>query len=513
MRTSSQPTPPQLPASSAIPSVSQHSHYYGVHGDEKLFLPLTEKLAQTLEIKDQEEGEFLQSSLPLHATTPPESSLTHTPADDHAADSLTHQVKAADSLTHQVEVQVLESGQVAMPVAAMTFDPTTESAPPVVAKDTLSSLKDKAAEAPPTVSSSQLKIALLSGGRRRPSVGSCSTRPGPDGQARPGPDGQVEVDGQFDMPIPDPSSSGVTTTGSNTVMTFVTTSVGLTQTVSSEERQFCSDSVPPQRHSPPSSSSELSGEQRAAEMSPTPVSGREDQEKTKASMDAATQTLNGKVRSEAHDRTPLIIRRSRLGKSQKQITKQQQTLNASGSDADASLELGTKNGNETGATTHQDVHVQTQTPSDEVEGISAPVQVKEAITNLLPSPRTPRRSKRKTVHGESPKSEAAVASKPPPSRSSPRKSPAQSTDDTSSSITPSPRIRTRSSVKRCALEDQLEKTNIPPAKRTRKMALERSVDEREAPHPQSWGVEEVANYISSIQRDCTDVFREHVSSV
>ena len=495
MRTSSPPTPPQLLASSAIPSVSQHSHYYGIHGDGKLFLPLTEKLAQTLEIKDQEEGEFLQSSLPLHATTPPESSLTHTPADDHAA----------DSLTHQVEVQVLESGQVAMPAAAMTFAPTTESAPPVVSKDTLSSLKEKPAEAPPTASSSQLKRALLSGGRRRPSVGSCSTRPGPDGQ--------VEVDGQFDMPIPDPSSSGVTTTGSNTVMTFVTTSVGLTQTVTSEERQFCSDSVPPQRHSPPSSSSELSGEQRAAETSPTPVSGREDQEKTKASMDAATQTLNGKVRSEAHDRTPLIIRRSRLGKSQKQITKQQQTLNASGSDADASLELGTKNGNETGTPAHQDVHVQTQTPSDEVEDMAAPVQVKEAITNSLPSPRTPRRSKRKTVHGESPKSEAAVASKPPPSRSSPRKVPALSTEDTSSSITPSPRIRTRSSVKRCALEDQLEKTNIPPAKRTRKMALERSVDEREAPHPQSWGVEEVANYISSIQRDCTDVFREHVSSV
>ena len=467
-----------------------------------LIRPLAEKLAQTLEIKDQDDGEFVQTPLPLNISTPSES----------LAPVHTHTV---DSLTHHVEVQVLESGQVAMSSAAataVTFDPTTESTAPVVAKDTLSSLPRTAqVEAPPPVSSSQLRRVLSGGRRRQQSVGTSS--------ARPGPDGQVEVDGQFDMPIPDSTSSGVTTTCHSPVMTFVTTSVGLTQTVSADEEEqqhlLCSESSLPQQATPTSSSS--SGTQSQAAALPLPVRGRKEM---KSSIDAATQTMNSKMRSEAHDRTPLIIRRSRIGKSQKLQTavqhvthqKQQPALAGVEPDAATPVESNTRNGNATGTPSHQEVEVQTQTPPDEMESTPAQVHVTTTTANEQGSPLTPRRSKRKTAHRESPKSEQTAAAKPssPVRRSSPRKSSTPHPLDTPTATPPPlPRIRTRSAAKRHALEEQVESRNTPPAKRTRRSVQERSSNDGER-HPQSWGVEEVTEYINSIQSDCTNVFRDHV---
>lgn len=446
----------------------------------------TEKLAQTLEIKDQEEAELVPSSL-AHSLSP---------------SSETVHRQTVDSLTHHIEVQVLESGQVAMTSTAVTFGPNTEPTP-VVAQDTLSVVQDSRVRTPPTVqSNTQSRKASSAGGRRRRSNGSsCSNR-----------GDEVEVDGQFDMPIPESSTAGVvSSTGSNTVMTFVTTSEELNQTTPQEEE-----------HSQPSLSGGHGGgapvSQQLASSSCTPLHTLAACTKTpppaltatltiepvkQVSVDASTQTMNGRLRSEVQDRTPLIIRRSRAGKVKKltaPLTTQQQLTTP-----DATVRLSTGNGNETGTQTHQAVQVQTQSPSEiEATSVETEAPIDEQGQSFT---HTPRRSTRKSAHKVSPSEPVTTAKTSSPSRRmSPRKSPVETT-----TVSPK-RIQTRAVAKRAV---QLEEVDAPPAKRTRKAVLQRRKDseEDEVKHPQEWGVDEVAEYISSIQKDCAGVFKEHVSVV
>lgn len=468
------------------------------------FSPSIEKLAQTLEIRDQEEADF---SPPLSLPSP--NSVTVTPVHSHTI----------DSLTHHVEVQVLESGQVAMTSGGGFL--STESTPPVIAKDTLASLHGTETQVEPMIASStpQSKGSLMTTVLQRKTPNSTAVGNSSSGKATQ--EDQVEVDGQFDMPILDSMNSETASTGTSAVMTFVMTSEGLSQTVSPEtekQRQ--------QQQSPVPGNVRSVGQQTQHTLTSLPVtvatSGNE-QVKERESADATTQTTSARVRSEIEDRTPLIIRRSRAGKVQKLATslntKQQQP-----DIAEKLVEPSVGNGNETSQPVCKEVQIQTQSPSG-VRLSSVGVQAAEAIASQ-PSPhkeqapsQTPRRSTRKSAHKVSPeKSESTIATIPQPSaknnRTSPtRKSPAQTTAPIASQGTQTlPRIRTRAVAKRCSLEEQsAERRDTPPAKRSCKATVERPIDSVKGKHPQLWGVNEVAEFVNGFQRDCTNIFREHVS--
>ena len=448
----------------------------------------TEKLAQTLEIKDQEESDHAPS--PLRLSSSSESSVgpgvhSHT----------------VESLTHHIEVQVLESGQVTIPSVSVSCDPTTETTS-TVAKDSLSSLQD--AQAPPTMSSVPSRRGLSAGSKRRRSSGSNSL-------SKSVQDDRVEVDGQFDMPIPDSSSSGVATTGSNTVMTFVMTSEGLSQTVTAEQERHVSAAEvgADAQQNVSSDCQQLQAVEPPTAKPQSPVAPAT-MSQTVSSTDAATQTTNSKLKAsklkaEVRDRTPLIIRRSRVGKSQKMtstsLRQQPHTTPDGETDVVKSAELSTGNGNETRTPTCREVQIQTQS-SPEMEITPDPL-VTEAHISSHPEEQsmttTPRRSTRR--HKSSPRNE--VKSSSPVRRLSPRKSPVQSSSEGA-------RIRTRAAAKRTTLEEQPEKEDAPPAKRTRRASQKVNRGE-EIKHPQRWAVEEVADYISTFQSDATEVFKEHVS--
>lgn len=484
----------------------------------------TEKLAQTLEIRDQEESELILSSIPHHLSPSVESSTAIVPAHSHTV----------DSLTHHVEVQVLESGQVAMSSTAVTCEPITEPTT-IVARDSLSVVEDTQIKTPvpPSVhSNTQSRKGLSAGMRRRqPNGGSCLSR------AVPG--DEVEVDGQFDMPIPDTSTTGVATTGGSTLMTFVMTSEGLSQTMSAEEekhQQQCgsSDSSLSLQQDPssrtiyqtPGPTAKTTPPAAANTTPPIAPTSTERMEPVKqnVSVDAATQTTNGQLRPGIHDRTPLIIRRRQVGKAQKLASSSKKQLQPTPSvgkpNALKLVKSSTGNGNETAAPARQEVQVQTQSPS-EIE-TSTLVQVTEPHMETRVNEQgkqvgthTPRRSSRKSAHKVSPSNEPVTMeeSSSPARRTSPRKSPAQSSNDKPLTT---PRIRTRALTKRTALEVPSEKEDVPLAKRTRKAVQEKSKEseeEEKLEHPQRWRVEEVVKYITSIQSDCASVFREHVSHV
>ena len=449
---------------------------------------LIEKLTQTLEIKDPEESEDLPSPS-LHLSMSSEPNVSMTPG---------HHGHTVESLTHHIEVQVLESGQVAMSSATATCDLLMGSAP-VVTRNSLTALHDTQAAPPPISSSTMSKKGKAATARRRQPSSSKATQ-----------EDQVEVDGQFDMPIPDSSTSETTSTGTNTVMTFVMTSEGLSQAV---------PAVPAEQDKQQQQPGIVNavGQQTASSLKPphktqgsieTPPTSRKEQVKHKVSVDVSTQTTNGKLRSEMQDRTPLIIRRSRAGKGHKVIspsTKQQSVVPIAGAEVTKSVELSTGNGNETRSPTCQEVQVQTQSPpGNEMTHIGT--QVTETVANEpreQVSPQTPRRSTRKSAHKVSPNNEAtAIATSSQTQRISPRKSPVQNAN------LASPQIRTRAAAKRTGLEEQSEEHDAPPAKRTRKAVQQKSSDTK---HPQKWGVNEVAEFISSFQSDCTEVFKEHVS--
>ena len=472
-----------------------------------------EKLAQTLEIRDQEEADFspppsLHSS--SNSTTVPHS---HT----------------IDSLTHHVEVQVLESGQVAM--SSGTGFLSTESTPPILARDTLASVRDTESHVEPMTASSTPHskrglpaVAALQ--RRAPS----STAVGGSSSSKATQEDQVEVDGQFDMPILDSMSSETVSTGTSGVMTFVMTSEGLSQTISPErEKQHQMPPIPSNARSvglqTQHTSTLLGGKPSPSQATPiappTPPAavatcGKE-QDKEKESADAATQTTNAKVRSEVEDRTPLIIRRSRAGKMQK-FTISSNTKQQSDNIDVKLVEPNMGNGNETA---YREVQIQTQSPSGmrlSSVGVQATERIaREPSSNKEQAPsQTPRRSTRKSTHKVSPeKNESAVGTVTPPSARSSgaspaRKSPAKTSPVASSDgAQSSPRIRTRSAAKRCGLDEEqsTEGRDTPPAKRSRKATTERPGEK----HPQLWGVNEVAEFINGFQSDCTNTFREHVS--
>ena len=413
---------------------------------------------------------------------------------------------------------------------------TTESTTSVVGRDVLTSLHDAGTQVEPmTISSTpQSKRKGLTASALQRKVPSAIT--GSSSSNKTTQEDQVEVDGQFDMPIPDSVSSETASMGTNDVMTFVMTSEGLSQTVSPEREK--QQPMPSNMRSvgqqtqhmstlgwKPSPSQALATKAPPI-VPPTPpvavATGRKEQVKQAGSVDAATQTTNGKLRTEVHDRTPLIIRRSRAGKAQKLVmpsnTKQQQPIPTDG--ADTVVELNVRNGNETGKPASQEIQVQTQSPSR--MGLSSVgIQATESVANQPSSNKeevpiqTPRRSTRKSAHKISPeKNEAAVASISPISakRTSPaRKSPAK-TSSPSEGTQNSPRIQTRAAAKRCGLDEQSAmRTDTPPAKRSRKAVVEKPIDNAEARHPQQWGINEVAEFINGFQSDCTDTFREHVS--
>ncbi len=491
------------------------------------FSPSIEKLAQTLEIRDQEEAD-LSPPLSLHSSS--------------ASATVAHS-QTIDSLTHHIEVQVLESGQVARSSGAAGFLSTESTSPILARRDTVASrVRDTTAEShvePMTASSTPHSkrgslVASLqrraapnsnSGNSRIAAVGGSSFGSGKATQ-----EDQVEVDGQFDMPILDTMSSETVSTATSAVMTFVMTSEGLSQTMSPErEKQHqtspASNSVRTvglqSQHTPTTLSGKPPPNQATPIAPPTPpvavaTSGNE-QAKEKESADAATQTTNAKVRSEVGDRTPLIIRRSRVGKVQKSTNTKQQ------SDTDVKLVEPTMgNGNETGQPACNEVQIQTQSLSG-MRISSVGVQATEGIAKepdsankeKVPS-QTPRRSTRKSTHKLSPeKNESAVGTVTPLppakiSRISPTgKSPAKTSPVVSDGTQNSPRIRTRSATKRCGLDEEqaTEGRDTPPAKRSRKATTERPGGK----HPQLWGVNEVAEFVNGFQRDCTNTFREHVS--
>lgn len=479
------------------------------------FSPSTEKLAQTLEIRDQEEADF-SPPLSLHSSSSTSATVAHS-----------HTI---DSLTHHVEVQVLESGQVARSSGAAGFL-STESTPPILARDTVASSRMRATTSteshvePMTASStphSKRGPLVAPVQKRAPSgtaVGGSSSGSGKAAQ-----EDQVEVDGQFDMPILDSVSSGTVSTGTSAVMTFVMTSEGLSQTMSPEEREkqhqtsspvpSTMKSVGPQIQHTPTSSIGKPPNQATPIAPPTPAavatSGKEQTERESA--DAATQTTSAKVRAEVRDRTPLIIRRSRAGRVQKPANMKQQ------SDVDVKLvESNMGNGNDISG---KEVQIQTQLLS--VMGLSSVgVQATEGIakepgSNEKAPSQTPRRSTRKSAHKVSPeKNESALGTITPPpakiSRLSPAgKSPAKTSPIASDAAQNSPRIRTRSAAKRCGLDEEQssEGRDTPPAKRSRKAMM---IERPGGKHPQLWGVNEVAEFINGFQSDCTNTFREHVS--
>lgn len=484
-------------------------------------LSVTEKLAQTLEIRDQEEDDLVSSSISHNLSPSAESSTAIVPAHSHTV----------DSLTHHVEVQVLESGQVAMSSTAVTCDPVTEQTP-VIARDSLSVMEDTQIKTlvPPLVhSSTQSRKGLSVGTRRRQPNGGSYLNRAVQGD-------EIEVDGQFDMPILDTSPAGVTASGSNTLMTFVMTSEGLSQTLSEEEQK-------PQQHGDNDSSVNLQLDlpnqtphqtpRPTAKITPptaanaTPpiavnITERMEPVKQRATIDVATQTTNGQLRPGVHDRTPLIIRRRHIGKTQKVATsskkQQQPTPSVDETSALKLVESSIGNGNGSVAPARQEVQVQTQSPS--VSETSPLVIVTDMETHVNKQGKqvatlTPRRSSRKSAHIVSPGNEPVITaeSSSPVRRMSPRKSPAQSGNDSSLM---KPRIQTRASVKRTALELSLERVDVSLAKRTRRGVLEKpkeSEEEEKTQHPQNWGVEEVVKYVSSIQSDCAGIFREHVSVV
>ena len=492
--------------------------------------PSTEKLAQTLEIRDQEETDF-SPPLSLHSSS---NSVTVTPVHSHTI----------DSLTHHIEVQVLESGQVAMSSGGGFL--STESTPPVIARDTLTSLQGAETQVEPMTASStpQSKGGLVAAALQRRAPG--STAVGNSGSDKATQEDQVEVDGQFDMPILDSVSSETTSTGTSAVMTFVMTSEGLSQTVSPErEKQQRQSPVPGNMRSVSQQTqhtSTLLGGKPPSQTPATPTkatplapptsvavgTSRNEQVKETESTDVATQTTSARMRSEVEDRTPLIIRRSRAGKVQKSAmpsnTKQQQP-----DIAVKLVELNVGNGNETGRPACKEVQMQTQLPS-RMRLSSVGIQATEGVANQSSSNKEevpsqisqmPRRSTRKSAHKVSPeKSQSSVAIISQPStknnRTSPaRKSPAKTSPIASEGAQNLPRIRTRAVAKRCSLEEQpAERRDTPPAKRSRKAAVvERPVDNAnaEGKHPQLWGVNEVAEFINGFQSDCTNTFREHVS--
>ena len=472
------------------------------------FPPSTEKLAQTLEIRDQEEADF-SPPLSLHS-----SSNSATVPHSHTI----------DSLTHHVEVQVLESGQVAM--SSGTGFLSTESTPPVLARDTLASLRDTESHVEPMTASSTphskqgLPAAALH--RRAPS----STAVGVSSSGKATQEDQVEVDGQFDMPILDSMSSETVSTGTSGVMTFVMTSEGLSQTISPEREKH--HQTPPIPSSVKSiglqtqhTSTLLGGKPSPSQATSTPpvavaTSGKE-QAKEKESADAATQTTNAKVRSEVEDRTPLIIRRSRVGKMQKSTISSNTKQQSDNTDVKL-VEPNMGSGNET---TYKEVQIQTQSLSG-TRHSSVGVQATKGIAREPGSSKeqapsqTPRRSTRKSAHKVSPeKNESTVGTITLPSARSSgtnpaRKSPAKTSPVASSDgAQNSPRIRTRSVAKRCGLDEEQStgERDIPPAKKSRKATTERPGGK----HPQLWGVNEVAEFINGFQSDCTNTFREHVS--
>ena len=491
------------------------------------FSPSAEKLAQTLEIRDQDEADF-SPPLSLHSSS---SSTSANVAHSHTI----------DSLTHHVEVQVLESGQVARSSATFL---STESTPPILARNTVASSRMRGSTStechvePMTASStphSKRSRPLAAPVQRRAANGSGSSAVGGSGAGAgkaTQPEDQVEVDGQFDMPI---LGSGTVSTGTSAMMTFVMTSEGLsqTQTMSPEEREKqhqTSSPVPSGvksvglqiQHTPTSLNRKPSPSQATPISPPTPAavatSGKEQtNSKERESADAATQTTSAQVRPEVEDRTPLIIRRSRAGRVQKAANAKQQ------SDTDVKLvEPNMGNGNETSQPSGKEVQIQTQLLS--VVGLSSVgVQATEetakepgSTDNDKAPSQTPRRSTRKSAHKVSPEKNKSIVGTvtPPPaitSRISPAiKSPAKTSPTASNAAQNSPRMRTRSAAKRCGQdkEQSSEGRDTPPAKRSRKAA---TTERPGGKHPQFWGVNEVAEFINGFQSDCTNTFREHVS--
>ena len=495
--------------------------------------PSTEKLTQTLEIRDQEEADF-SPPLSLHSSSNP-ATATHT----------SHTTTTIDSLTHHVEVQVLESGQVAMSSSSGTGFLSTESTtPPVLGRDTFASLRDTESHVEPMTATSTPRskrglpaAAVLQ--RRVPGIYSTSTTAVGSsslGSVKASLEDQVEVDGQFDMPILDSVSSENVSTGSSAVMTFVMTSEGLSHTVSGHEgekqRQPSSLALSPvpsnvrsvglqTQHT--STDSQPSSSQATPNAPPTTppaavaVSGRELM-KERESADAGTQTASAKVRpEEVEDRTPLIIRRSRAGRVRKWSISSN-TRRQSDNVGVKFVEPSTENGNET---TCREIQIQTQSPFG-MRQSSVGVQATEGIAkepssknSKQPTSPTPRRSTRKTTHKLSPeKSKSAVRTVKSPSAkssgtNSARRSPVVVSPVASDGVQNSPRVRTRSATKRCGVDEEwsAEGRDTPPAKRSRKATTERS----RGKHPQLWGVNEVAEFINGFQRDCTNTFREHVS--
>ena len=505
--------------------------------------PSAEKLAQTLEIRDQDEADF-SPPLSLHSSS---SSTSANVAHSHTI----------DSLTHHVEVQVLESGQVARSSATFL---STESTPPILARNTVASSRVHGTTStechvePMTASStphSKRGRPLAAPVQRRAANNSGSTAVGGSGAGAgkaTQPEDQVEVDGQFDMPI---LGSGTVSTGTSAMMTFVMTSEGLSQTTSplvmanivpgnghikcslnspAKKQHQTSSPVPSGvksaglqiRHTPTSLSGKPSPSQTTPIAPPTPAavatSGKEQKNsRERESADAATQTTSAQVRPEVEDRTPLIIRRSRAGRVQKAANAKQQ------SDTDVKLvEPNTGNGNETSQPSGKEVQIQTQLLS--VVGLSSVgVQATEGTAkepgstdNEKAPSQTPRRSTRKSAHKVSPEKNKSMMGTvtPPPaktSRISPaRKSPAKTSPTASDAAQNSPRMRTRSAAKRCG-QDKEQSSDVrdtPPAKRSRKAA---TTGRPRGKHPQFWGVNEVAEFINGFQSDCTNTFREHVS--
>ena len=505
------------------------------------FSPSAEKLAQTLEIRDQDEADF-SPPLSLHSSSSSTSAnVTHS-----------HTI---DSLTHHVEVQVLESGQVARSSSATFL--STESTPPILARNTVASSRVHGTTStechvePMTASStphSKRGRPLAAPVQRRAANNSGSIAIGGSGAGKATqPEDQVEVDGQFDMPI---LGSGTVSTGTSAMVTFVMTSEGLSQTTSpsvmaniapgnghikcslnspAKKQHQTSSPVPSGvksaglqiRHTPTSLSGKPSPSQATPIAPPTPAavatSGKElTNSRERESADAATQTTSAQVRPEVEDRTPLIIRRSRAGRVQKAANAKQQ------SDTDVKLvEPNTGNGNETSLPSGKEVQIQTQLLS--VVGLSSVgVQATEGTakepssTDNEKSPsQTPRRSTRKSAHKVSPeKNKSIVGTVTTPaktSRISPAtKSPAKTSPTASDAAQNTPRMQTRSAAKRCGQdkEQSSEGRDTPPAKRSCKAA---TTERPGGKHPQFWGVNEVAEFINGFQSDCTNTFREHVS--